>query len=80
MNLEDAFSLHHVKPSTYTNNIQVDPTCVFCGCKQSISLLRNMDNGVFRQCGKCRKQFNARIMTAPLMGYLQATSHLQGTN
>jgi uncharacterized CHY-type Zn-finger protein len=33
------------------------PICVFCSCKDSISLMKD---GSFRSCNNCRKQFKAR--------------------
>jgi hypothetical protein len=35
------------------------PTCIFCSCNESKSL---NSEGSFRQCGRCNKQFKAKIM------------------
>ena len=35
------------------------PICIFCSSKDSISLI---NDGSFKQCNRCKKQFKARIM------------------
>jgi hypothetical protein len=42
-----------IKPQYYSN-------CIFCSCKESISLV---SDGSFRQCSHCKKQFKAKIST-----------------
>jgi hypothetical protein len=78
MDLNDAFKIPHVQSNTYSGTILYDPTCVFCSHKHSIPLMN--DGGSFRQCYKCRKNFRAKIITAPVASYIDSTQHLKGTN
>jgi uncharacterized CHY-type Zn-finger protein len=45
--------------SEFVKNMKVpsfSPICIFCSCRESISL---NNEGSFRQCKKCNKQFKA---------------------
>lgn len=39
-------------------NIGFSPCCIFCSCKDTTSLI---NDGSFRTCNKCNKQFKARF-------------------
>ena len=49
--------------STYINNkgleTKFSPVCIFCSERSSISLT---NDGSFRQCNRCKKQFKARFV------------------
>ena len=48
--------------SGYINNMKMpnySSICIFCFCKQSCSLT---NDGSFRQCSQCKKQFKAMIV------------------
>jgi hypothetical protein len=40
-------------------NTNFSPTCIFCSFQESISLT---NDGSFRQCKQCKKQFKARLI------------------
>ena len=48
--------------SGYINNMKApkySAICIFCSCKESVPLI---NDGSFRQCNQCKKQFKARII------------------
>jgi len=48
--------------SEYINNMkkpQYSSVCIFCSCKETVSLV---SDGSFRQCSNCKKQFKAKIL------------------
>jgi hypothetical protein len=59
--LDDAYKFGTF--STYINNnglqIMFSPRCIFCSSNNSISLI---NDGSFRQCQSCNKQFKALFM------------------
>lgn len=59
--INDAY--HYQTYSSYINNMNkpnFSPICIFCSCKESVSLVP--DGGSFRQCNHCKKQFKAMIL------------------
>ena len=78
--LTDAYKIHHINNQTYSQPIQYSSQCIFCSNNESIALMQNQDNGSFRRCTGCKKEFRAKILTSPITNYLNATSHLHGTN
>jgi hypothetical protein len=58
--INDAY--HFESFSEYINNKGLQPIfspiCIFCSSNESISLI---NDGSFRQCKKCKKQFKARL-------------------
>jgi hypothetical protein len=40
-------------------NSKFSPICIFCSFQESISLI---NDGSFRQCKRCKKQFKARLI------------------
>ena len=58
-NISDAYRYHthsqfiqNMKPPIYNK------TCIFCNCPNTQALTQD---GFFRQCSQCRKQFRARV-------------------
>ena len=48
--------------SGYINNMKApkySKICIFCSCKESAPLI---NDGSFRQCNQCKKQFKAQII------------------
>ena len=48
--------------SGYINNMKApkySAICIFCSCKESAPLI---NDGSFRQCNQCKKQFKAQII------------------
>ena len=80
--LNDAYNIHHINLQSYTQAIQYSSQCIFCSNKDTIALMQAQDNGSFRQCNNrgCRKQFRANIVSKPVENYVNATTHLKGTN
>ena len=80
--LNDAYNIHHISLQSYTQAIQYSSQCIFCSNKDTIALMQAQDNGSFRQCNNrgCRKQFRANIVSKPVENYVNATTHLKGTN
>ena len=78
--LDQAYQLHHINPNTYSSitTAKYSPICMFCGNKNSVSLMELQDRGAFRQCvnPSCRKQFQATILTPPVTNYQTSTSTL----
>lgn len=60
-NISDAYKFETF--SDYINNkglnTNFSPTCIFCSFQDSVPLL---NDGSFRQCKKCRKQFKALLI------------------
>ena len=58
--ISDAY--HFESFSEYINNkglqSKFSPICIFCSSNESISLI---NDGSFRQCKKCKKQFKAKL-------------------
>ena len=58
--INDAY--HFESFSKYINNkglhSNFSPICIFCSSNESISLI---NDGSFRQCKKCKKQFKSRL-------------------
>ena len=58
--INDAY--HFESFSEYINNkglqAKFSPVCIFCSSNESISLI---NDGSFRQCKKCKKQFKSRL-------------------
>jgi len=49
--------------SGYINNMKIpkySPICIFCSCKESCALI---NDGSFRQCNLCKKQFKAVVVS-----------------
>jgi hypothetical protein len=61
-NLNDAYSF--LTFSQYINNNglspKFSPTCIFCSSMDTHILL---NDGSFRQCNKCKKQFKSKIIS-----------------
>jgi hypothetical protein len=76
--VNDAYNIHHVNNNTYNGKIIYDIKCIFCSNLDSKSLMN--DGGSFRNCNKCKKNFKANILTAPVTNYSYSTGHLNGTN
>lgn len=58
--LNDAYKYQTFSP--YINNMKLptySPVCIFCSCKSSVSLI---NDGSFRNCNNCKRQFKAVIM------------------
>lgn len=63
--INDAYNFHSF--STYINNninnnlqqTRFSPNCIFCSSNSSVSLI---NDGSFRQCKSCNKQFKAQFM------------------
>lgn len=77
--LEDAYKIHHVKPTTYGGIIKYITTCIYCKHPASTALMTT-DGGSFRQCERCKKQFRATIMNEAISNFGSSTQHLKGTN
>jgi hypothetical protein len=58
--INDAYNFESF--SEYINNKGLHPNfspiCIFCSSNESISLI---NDGSFRQCKKCKKQFKSRL-------------------
>lgn len=80
--LNEAYNIHHVNTQSYTQAIQYSSQCIYCSNQDTTALMPNQDNGSFRQCNNrsCRKQFRAKIVSKPVENYVNATTHLKGTN
>jgi hypothetical protein len=83
--LEEAYKIQHVSNNTYNkiyNNkeINYDKKCIFCSFPNTIPLMGDRDNGIFRGCLKCKKEFVAKIISMPINNYNYSTQHLKGTN
>ena len=72
--LDEAYQITHVRPTTYSGTIVYDPTCIYCNYKISIPLLQD---GSFRRCMQCRKEFKTRILTRPILNYNHSIHHLK---
>ena len=72
--LDEAYRIAHVTPTTYSGTIIYDATCIYCSCKTSMPLLQD---GSFRRCMQCRKEFKPRILTNPVSNYNQSIYHLK---
>ena len=59
--LNDAYQFHSF--STYINNNGLkscfSPKCIFCSSLESLAL---SNDGSFRQCNRCKKQFKASLI------------------
>ena len=78
MDYNSAFNINHVQPGTYGGTIVYDQTCPFCSHLESRGLMN--DGGSFRECKRCRKQFQAKVLGAPVANYSTATAHLSPNN
>lgn len=61
-NINEAYQFNSF--SNFVNNVNnvktiFSPICIFCSSKDSISLT---NDGSFRQCNRCKKQFRAFIL------------------
>lgn len=66
MELNNAFTIHHVNKGTYSGKLNYSPNCIFCLNTKSINLL---PDGSFRKCEKCFKHFKATILSKPIQNY-----------
>ena len=58
--LDSAYNFHSF--SSFINNglqSRFSPQCIFCPSRESIALL---NDGSFRQCNRCKKQFKALLI------------------
>ena len=78
--LHEAYDIQHVNAHPYTKPIQYSSLCIYCSSQDTTALMPSQDNGSFRRCTGCKKEFRAKILTSPITNYLNATSHLHGTN
>ena len=76
--VNEAYKIEHVHPTTYTGNITYSKQCIFCGNQETQSLLN--DGGCFRKCEKCRKNFRANVLNAPVANYKNSLHHLKSTH
>lgn len=64
--IQDAFIINHINPNVYKGSIIYSKNCIYCYSTNTISLL---NDGCFRQCKICRKNFSAQILTNPIANY-----------
>ena len=79
--LETAYKIHHTNNIPYGDGVkraaQYSPKCPFCSSNNSISL---MQDGSYRRCQSCRKDFKSTILTASAPNYSISTAHLKSTH
>ena len=64
--VENAFIINHINPNTYKGSIKYSNNCIYCFSANTVGLL---NDGCFRQCKICRKNFTAKILTNPIANY-----------
>lgn len=59
--LNSAYNFHSFSSYINNNGLQsrFSPRCIFCPSTESIALL---NDGSFRQCNRCKKQFKAILV------------------
>jgi hypothetical protein len=72
--VDSAYNIEHVNPNIYRGTIKYSKQCIYCSSQESISLLQD---GSFRKCNKCRKNFKAHILTNPIQNYNHSINHLK---
>ena len=75
--IEEAYQIEHVHPNIYTGNIRYSKQCIYCSSHESFPLL---NDGSFRKCERCKKNFKAIILNEPIKNYKHSSSHLKSTH
>jgi len=59
-NLDDAYKFNSFSPYIMNGglNTRFSPLCIFCSSNNTINLI---NDGSFKQCNSCRKQFKSRL-------------------
>jgi hypothetical protein len=81
MPLENAYKIHHTNNIPYGDGVKIvakySDQCPFCSSNNTISL---MQDGSFKRCQQCRKEFRSTILTKSAPNYSISTDHLKTTH